>query len=64
MSYRVKLSQTKTNIIWYHLYVESRKMVQMNIFTKQKYKSQSVENKLTVTRAGHKRVEDKLGDWD
>ena len=23
-------------IIWYHLYVESKKMVQMNLFTKQK----------------------------
>ena len=29
-------NQTKTNIIWYHLYVESKKMVQMNLFTKQK----------------------------
>ena len=25
-----------TNIIWYHLYVESKEMVQMNLFTKQK----------------------------
>ena len=29
-------SQRKTNIIWYHLYVESKKMIQMNIFIKQK----------------------------
>ena len=29
-------SQTKTNIIGYHLYVESKKIVQMNLFTKQK----------------------------
>ena len=26
-------SQRKTNI-WYHLYVESKKMIQMNLFTK------------------------------
>ena len=30
-----EVSQTKTNIIWYHLYVESKKMVQMNLCTKQ-----------------------------
>ena len=29
-----EISQTKTNTMWYHLYVESRKMVQMNLFTK------------------------------
>ena len=29
-----EVSQTKTNII-YHLYVESKKMIQMNLFTKQ-----------------------------
>ena len=28
--------QTKINIIWYHLDVVSRKMIQMNLFTKQK----------------------------
>ena len=31
-----EVSQTKTNIICYRLYVESKKMVQMNLFTKQK----------------------------
>ena len=31
-----EVSQTKTNIIWYHLYVEFKKMIQMNLFTKQK----------------------------
>ena len=30
-----EVSQTKTNII-HHLYVESKKMLQMNLFTKQK----------------------------
>ena len=33
-----ELSQIKTNIMCYHLYVESKKMVQMNLFTKQKYR--------------------------
>ena len=31
-----EVSQTKTNIIWYHLYVESKKMIEMNLFTKQR----------------------------
>ena len=31
-----EVNQTKTNIIFYHLYVESKKMIQMNLITKQK----------------------------
>ena len=31
-----EVSQRKTNIIWYHLHVESKKMTQMNLFTKRK----------------------------
>ena len=31
-----KWSQRRTNIVCYHLYVESKKMIQMNSFTKQK----------------------------
>ena len=31
-----EVSQTKTNIIYYHLHVKSKKMIQMNLFTKQK----------------------------
>ena len=31
-----EVRQRKTNIIWYHLYVESKKMIQTNLFTKQK----------------------------
>ena len=30
-----EVNQTKTNIIWSHLYVESKKMIQMNLFAKQ-----------------------------
>ena len=31
-----EVNQIKKNIIWYHLYVESKKIVQINLFTKQK----------------------------
>ena len=34
--YHTKGSQRKTNVLWYHLYVESKKIIQMNLFTKQK----------------------------
>ena len=41
----VFLNQRKTNIIWYHLYVEPKKRIQTNLFTKQKqsyrYRKQS-----------------------
>ena len=29
-----EISQRKTNIIWYHLHVEPKKIVQMNLFIK------------------------------
>ena len=32
----VVIRHRKTNIIWYHLYVESKKGIQMSLFTKQK----------------------------
>ena len=31
-----EVSQTKKNTTWYHLFMESRKMIQMNLFIKQK----------------------------
>ena len=33
----IKLSQRNTNIIWYHLCVESKKRVEMNLLTQQKW---------------------------
>ena len=30
-----EVNQTKTNSMWYHLYVESKNIIQMNLFTKQ-----------------------------
>ena len=44
-----EVSQTKTNIICYHLCAESKNMVQMNLLTKQKHVTE-VENKLRVTK--------------
>ena len=31
-----EVSRRKKNITWYNLYVESKKMIQMNLFIKQK----------------------------
>ena len=45
-----------------YLYVESRKMVQRNLFAKQKYRH-NVENKPMDTKGGKGRW-DELGDWD
>ena len=42
----------------YHFYVESKNVMQMNLFTKQK---QIYRHKLMVTKGGEK---DKLGIWD
>ena len=39
-----EVSQRKTNIISYHLYVESLKMIQMNSFTKET-RLTDIENK-------------------
>ena len=40
-----EVSQRKKDILLYCLYVESKKMIQMNVFTKQTFK-----NKLTITK--------------
>ena len=31
-----EVRKKKTNIIWYHFYVESKKKIQMNLFAEQK----------------------------
>ena len=53
----VFLNQRKTKIIWYHLYVESKKRIQTNLFTKQN-RVTDIENKAMVWGGG-----DKLDDW-
>ena len=59
-----EVRQRKTNIIWYHLQVGSEKMIQMNLFTKQKQ-----THKLPKQTYGYQREKvggerDKLGVWD
>ena len=44
-----EVRQKKTNIICYHLYVESKKMTQMNIFAKRKTLT-GLENKLCSSK--------------
>ena len=44
-------SQTKTNIVSYHLYVESKKCNKLVNITKNK-QAQDIENKLVVTSGG------------
>ena len=54
-------SQTKTNIILYHMYVESKRMIHINLFTKQK-ESHRHRKKIMVTKEGVGRY--KLRDWN
>ena len=60
-----EVSQRKTYIIWYHLYVESKKkkMIQMNLFTKQKqiYRHGKETYGCQRENVGGR---DKLGVWD
>ena len=55
------LSQTKTNIMWYHLYVESKKGYQWT-YLQNKNRVTGVENNIWLL--GSKWERDKLGDWD
>ena len=59
-----EVSQTrKINIIWYHLYVESKKMIQMDLFTKQK-QTHSLQKQTYGYQRGKVGGRDKLGGWD
>ena len=55
-----EVSQAKTNTIWSHLYVESKKIIQMNLFIKQK-QTHRHGKKLMITKG--ERGEG-LGLWD
>ena len=44
-----EVSQTKTNIICYHLYMESKKVIQMNKFIRQN-RPTDIESKCMVTK--------------
>ena len=52
----------RTNII-YHLYVESKKMIQINLFTKQK-QTQRLKQQTYGYKRGKLVGRDKLGGWD
>ena len=56
------LSQRKTNIIWYHLYVESKKLYKWT-YLQNRNRPTDTENKLMVTK-GESGRRDKLGVWD
>ena len=59
-----EVSQTKTNIVWAHLYVESKKekkkKTQMNLLTEQK------QTQIEKTNLSYKKRKgmDKLGGWN
>ena len=45
-----EVSQTKTNITWYHLYVESKKQYKWT-YLQNRNRLSDIENKLMVTKA-------------
>ena len=47
--YHTKWRESKTNITWYHLYVESNKILQMNLFTNRN-RFTDIENKFMATK--------------
>ena len=57
-----EVSQTNTNII-YHLYVESKKVIQMNLFTKQK-QTHRLRKQTYDYQRGKVGGRDKLAVWD
>ena len=56
-----EVSQRKTNIIWYHLQVESKEMIRMNVTTKQKQTHRHRKQTQGYQRGWQ---EDKLRIWD
>ena len=62
--YNTKWSnQTKTNI-WYHLHVEYKTMIRVNLFTKQTQTHRLWKQTYCYQRQKMWGVEDKLGVWD
>ena len=56
-----KSDRQKADTIWYHLYVESKKMIQPNFF---RNRFTDTENKLKLTKGDRWGGCDKLGGWD
>ena len=57
-----ELGQTKTNILWYQLYVESKKMMQIKLPNRKRLTD--IKNKLMVTKGERVGEWNKLGVWD
>ena len=55
-------SNREKQIPWYHLYVEAKKMIQINLFTKEKQTHR--HRKQTYGYQRGSRGRDKLGVWD
>ena len=45
-----EVSQTKTNTVWYHLHVESKKKWQKKTYLQSRNRLTDIESKLTVTK--------------
>ena len=56
-----EVSQTKTNMIGHHLYVESKKMIQINLYPNRN-KPTDIENKLLILK-GERWGRNKFGVW-
>ena len=56
-----EVNQTKTDIIWYHLYVEYKKNIRINLFIKTK---QSKKKEVDIWNRVTKGRRDKLEVWD
>lgn len=50
-----QIRETKTNTIWYHVYVESKKIQQRNITKGSRFIHSSIENKPVATSGGEGR---------
>ena len=61
--YHTKWSKLKTNIIWYHLYVESEIWYKCT-YLQNRNRHTDIENKFMVTKGGRGWGKDKLGVWD
>ena len=55
-----EVTQTKTNTIWYHLYVESKNMYKLTYLLNRNQLTY-IENKLTVTKREMRKGKDKAG---
>ena len=53
-----ELSQRKTNTIYYHLYAESKKKIQMNIYLQNRKRLTDLENELLDLGQMGRRIED------